>query len=234
VKQFGRAPRVLAADRGMSSAANERLAKEAGIKHVALPHVGKASAERRAEEKGRRFREAYKFRAGIEGRIHALRRDYGLKRSRYHGERGMGRWVGWGVVAHNLSKIAEAGSGRSGGGAEGGIGPTRPGIRGRSATLTAPMAYISHRKLVLPPCQGPSGRTSDRGKVSVTGFGDGSYRRKKGRVADGIRTRDIQIHNPTFPIARIAKRSLVIIILRQIDCHCNPSQSGSISAVSWK
>ncbi len=111
-KQFGRAPRLLAADRGMSSAANERLAKEAGIKDVALPHVGKASPDRRAEEKARRFREAYKFRAGIEGRIHVLRRDYGLKRSRYHGERGMGRWVGWGVVAHNLSKVAEAGSGR--------------------------------------------------------------------------------------------------------------------------
>lgn len=111
-KQFGRAPRVLAADRGISSPANERLAKEAGVKHVALPHVGKAPPERRAEEKGPRFREAYKFRAGIEGRIHVLRRDYGLKRSRYHGERGMGRWVGWGVVAHNLSKISEAGPGR--------------------------------------------------------------------------------------------------------------------------
>jgi transposase, IS5 family len=112
VKRFGRPPRVLAADRGMSSASNERLAKRAGIKHVALPRVGKASAERRAEEKGRRFREAYKFRAGIEGRIHVLRRDHGLKRSRYHGERGMGRWVGWGIVAHNLSRVAEAGSGR--------------------------------------------------------------------------------------------------------------------------
>jgi IS5 family transposase len=111
-KQFGRSPRVLAADRGMSSAANERLAKEAGIKHVALPHVGKAPPDRRAEEKGSRFKGACKFRAGIEGRIHVLRRDYGLKRSRYHGERGMGRWVGWGVVAHNLSRVAEAGSGR--------------------------------------------------------------------------------------------------------------------------
>ena len=79
---------------------------------MALPHVGKASAERRAEEKGHRFRETYKFRAGIEGRIHVLRRDYGLKRGRYHGERGMGCWVGWGVVAHNLSKVAEAGTGR--------------------------------------------------------------------------------------------------------------------------
>ena len=107
-KQFGRAPRLLAADRGMSSAENERLAKEAGVKHVALPHVGKAPPGRRAEERGHRFKNAYKFRAGIEGRIHALRRDFGLKRSRYHGERGIGRWVGWGVLAHNLSQVAGA------------------------------------------------------------------------------------------------------------------------------
>jgi IS5 family transposase len=105
-RQFGRAPRLLAADRGMSSAENERLAGEAGVKRVALPHVGKAPPGRRAEEKGRRFREGYRFRAGIEGRIHALKRDYGLKRGRYRGERGFGRWVGWGVVAHNLSRVA--------------------------------------------------------------------------------------------------------------------------------
>jgi transposase, IS5 family len=110
--RFGRAPRLLAADRGMASAENERLAKEAGVKEVALPHVGKAPPGRRAHEKGPRFRRGYRFRAGIEGRIHALRRDYGLKRSRYHGERGMGRWVGWGVLAYNLSKVAEAGAGR--------------------------------------------------------------------------------------------------------------------------
>ena len=111
-RHFGRAPALLAADRGMSSAANEALAREAGVKQVALPHVGKASAERRALEKGRGFRRAYRFRAGIEGRIHALRRDRGLKRSRYHGERGMGRWVGWGIVTHNLAKVAEAGAAR--------------------------------------------------------------------------------------------------------------------------
>src|SRR6185437_14793288 len=95
-RQFGRPPDLLAADRGMASAENERLAQEAGVKHVALPHVGKASPGRRAEERGRRFRAGYRFRAGIEGRIHALKRDYGLRRCRYHGERGFGRWVGWG------------------------------------------------------------------------------------------------------------------------------------------
>jgi IS5 family transposase len=107
-RKFGRAPRLLAADRGMASAENERLAKQAGVKHVALPHVGKAPEIRRAEEKGRRFRDGYRFRAGIEGRIHALKRDYGLRRCRYRGERGFGRWVGWGVLTHNLAKVAEA------------------------------------------------------------------------------------------------------------------------------
>jgi IS5 family transposase len=110
-RQFGRPPGLLAADRGMASAENERLAKEAGVKRVALPHVGKAPPERRAEEKGRRFRAGYRFRAGIEGRIHALKRDYGLKRCRYHGERGFGRWVGWGILAHNLAKVAGAARG---------------------------------------------------------------------------------------------------------------------------
>jgi transposase, IS5 family len=82
------------------------------VKHVALPHVGKAPPGRRAEERGSRFKRGYRFRAGIEGRIHVLRRDYGLKRCRYHGARGMGRWVGWGILAHNLARVAEAGSGR--------------------------------------------------------------------------------------------------------------------------
>jgi IS5 family transposase len=115
-RHFGRAPDLLAADRGMASAANERLAKAAGVKQVALPHVGKASPQRKALEQGRRFRRGYRFRAGIEGRIHVLRRDRGLKRCRYHGEEGMARWVGWGIVTHNLTKIAakgaEAGSAR--------------------------------------------------------------------------------------------------------------------------
>jgi transposase, IS5 family len=111
-RHFGRAPGLLAADRGMASTANERLAKEAGVEEVALPRVGKASAERKELERGRRFRRGYRFRAGIEGRIHSLRRDFGLKRCRYHGEGGMGRWVGWGIVTHNLVKIAEAGAAR--------------------------------------------------------------------------------------------------------------------------
>ena len=35
-----------------------------------------------------------------------MQRDYGLDRCREHGEAGMGRWVGWGIVTHNLAQIA--------------------------------------------------------------------------------------------------------------------------------
>ena len=61
-RHFGRAPDLLAADRGMASAANERLAREAGVKQIALPKVGRASPERRRQEKARWFRRGYRFR----------------------------------------------------------------------------------------------------------------------------------------------------------------------------
>ena len=77
-----------------------------------MPSVGRASPERQPKEKAGGFRRGYRFRAGIEGRIQVLRRDFGLKRCRDQGERGMGRWVGWGIVTHNLTKIAEAGARR--------------------------------------------------------------------------------------------------------------------------
>ncbi len=104
-RQFSRPPDLLAADRGMASAENERLAEQAGVKHVALPHAGEAAPERRAEERGHRLPEVYRFQAGIEGRIHALKQDYGLRRCRYRGEDGFGRWVGWGIVTHNLARV---------------------------------------------------------------------------------------------------------------------------------
>ena len=42
-----------------------------------------------------------------EGRISALKRRHGLDRCRYHGDNGMERWVGWGVIAHDLRVIAQ-------------------------------------------------------------------------------------------------------------------------------
>jgi IS5 family transposase len=106
-ERFGKAPELLTADRGVSSPDNERLAKEAGVKRVVIPYAGKAPPERLAQERERWFRRGYRFRAGIEGRISVLKRRYGLGRCPEHGEDGLGRWVGWGVMTANLVRIAQ-------------------------------------------------------------------------------------------------------------------------------
>jgi IS5 family transposase len=105
-ERFGKAPELLAGDRGVSSPTNERLAKEAGVKRVVLPWVGKSKPERVKEERQRWFVRGYRFRAGIEGRISVLKRRFGLSRCHDHGEAGMERWVGWGIVVSNLRQIA--------------------------------------------------------------------------------------------------------------------------------
>jgi transposase, IS5 family len=105
-ERFGRAPHLLAADRGLYSAENERLAQEAGVKRVALPKSGKLSEKRKRHEKQRWFRRGFRFRAGIEGRISVLNRAFGLTLCLDHGEEGMERWVGWGILTHNLRQTA--------------------------------------------------------------------------------------------------------------------------------
>jgi len=105
---FGRAPTLVTADRGVHSPDNERLAGAAGVRHLVIPAWGKATAEQRAREKERAWRQRYQWRAGIEGRISSLRRDYGLRRCADHGPDGMERRVGWGVIGSNLRHIGQA------------------------------------------------------------------------------------------------------------------------------
>lgn len=105
-EHFRRAPQLLAADRGLYSAENERLAHQAGVKRVVLPKSGRLSHEREQHEKQRWFKRGFRFRAGIEGRISVLGRTFGLDVCLDHGEEGMGRWVGWGILTHNLRQIS--------------------------------------------------------------------------------------------------------------------------------
>ena len=105
-ERFGRPPDLVAGDRGLYSPENEERARERGVKRIVLPRAGRASRERQQHERQRWFRRGFRFRAGAEGRIHVLKRDYGLARCRDHGEEGFGRWVGWGVLTHNLAQIA--------------------------------------------------------------------------------------------------------------------------------
>jgi IS5 family transposase len=112
-QRFGRPPRLVAADRGVFSRDNEVRAKRAGVRHVAIPATGRVPPERRAEERQRWFRRGFRFRAGIEGRISVLQRVYGLDRCPDHGEDGLARWVGWGIVTANLERIARTLAGRA-------------------------------------------------------------------------------------------------------------------------
>ena len=106
-QRFGRPPNLVTGDRGVFSTENEALARQLKIQHIVLPKTGRVSKERQAYERQRWFRRGFRFRAGIEGRIRVLKRDYGLDRCRNHGDDGMERWVGWGIVTANLAKIAE-------------------------------------------------------------------------------------------------------------------------------
>lgn len=108
VKQFGRPPTQASADRALYSPDNEAYAKKLGVKRVILPKPGYKSAERRAHEHQPWFKRGRRFHAGIEGRISVLVRKHDLGRCLDHGEDGFGRWVGWGVIAGNLSVMGTA------------------------------------------------------------------------------------------------------------------------------
>jgi IS5 family transposase len=99
---FGRPPDQASGDRGLYSPANETLAKDMGIRRVILPKPGYRSAQRKQHEHQPWFRRGRRYHVGIEGRISVLKRRYGLDRCRNHGEDGFERWVGWGLMAHNL------------------------------------------------------------------------------------------------------------------------------------
>jgi IS5 family transposase len=105
---FKHPPNLVTGDRGVHSPETEATLTTAGVKRVAIPAAGKLSEERKALEHTRMWKRGYRWRAGIEGRIASLRRDYGWRKSAYHGECGMERWLGLGVIASNLRHIAQA------------------------------------------------------------------------------------------------------------------------------
>jgi transposase, IS5 family len=104
-RQLGCIPRVVAADAGFFSAANENAAEKLGVKRVSVPSHSTKSEQRKKRQKTRWFKKAQKWRTGCEGRISVLKRRHGLNRCRYKGSAGIQRWVGLGVIADNLINI---------------------------------------------------------------------------------------------------------------------------------
>jgi IS5 family transposase len=103
---FAQPPDQASADRGVYSPDNEARAKKMGVRRVILPKPGYRAAQRKEHERQRWFQRGRRYHHGIEGRISVLKRGYGLDKCLYHGEEGFERWVGWGIIAHDLFKIA--------------------------------------------------------------------------------------------------------------------------------
>lgn len=107
-QQFGRVPWQASADRGVFSPANEAYAAKLGVKRVILPARGRKSVARRLYERQPWFRRGRRWHAGVEGRISVIKRKHGLDRCRNRGQHGFHCWVGWGVLANNLTMIGRA------------------------------------------------------------------------------------------------------------------------------
>ena len=88
---FDHPPGTVAGDRGVHSPETEAKLTAAGVKRVAIPASGKLSQERQALEHTRPWRRGYRWR-----------------KSTYHGQDGMERWLGLGIIASNLRHIAQA------------------------------------------------------------------------------------------------------------------------------
>lgn len=105
--RFGAAPRLLASDRGFDSKDNIEACKQAGVVVESIPQRGgQKTPEREAYEKSRAFKQAQRFRAGVEGRISVLFRGRGMKRCLAHGLERFEVFVGVAVLANNLLVLA--------------------------------------------------------------------------------------------------------------------------------
>ena len=103
---FGQVPKAVTADRGYGEASVEAELLSMGVRHVAIPRKGRPGAPRRQVESAPPFRKLVKWRTGSEGRIAHLKRSCGWERTVLDGIDGARTWCGWGVLAHNTTKIA--------------------------------------------------------------------------------------------------------------------------------
>ncbi len=105
---FEHPPYPVTGDRDVHSADTEKKAESGGGQASSDPISRQGVEERQVLERRRNWKRGYRWRAGIEGRIASLRRDFCWRRSRYHVQDGMERWLGLGMIASNLRRIARA------------------------------------------------------------------------------------------------------------------------------
>jgi len=105
-QRLGRTPERVAADRGYGEASVDNELEELGVQTVVIPRKGRPGKARQDLEHSPEFRDLVKWRTGCEGRISHLKRRYGWDRSLVTGRERTATWCGYGVLAHNLVKVA--------------------------------------------------------------------------------------------------------------------------------
>ena len=93
------------ADRSYGNEVGDQALGRCGISDSVIPRAGRAAPIQHT----RGWRRRYRFRAGAEGRISALKRGRGWTRSRLKGYAGARIWTGLGVFTHNLDRMAALG-----------------------------------------------------------------------------------------------------------------------------
>ena len=106
----GVVPDAVTADRGYGQSSVDTELEALGVDMVAVLRKGKVSARRHAIETSPTFVELVKWRTGSEGRIATLKRQHGWNRTGLAGLERTQVWCGWGVLSHNLTKIAALGN----------------------------------------------------------------------------------------------------------------------------
>jgi transposase, IS5 family len=89
------------ADRGFGTSVGDHALHELKVKRPVIPRSGRAAPI----EATRGWRQRYRFRNGLEGRISQLKRK-GLRRTRLRGLPGAQTWIGGITLAHNLQRMA--------------------------------------------------------------------------------------------------------------------------------
>jgi IS5 family transposase len=103
---FGQAPEKLTADRRYFSSDNERIAREKGVRQVALPKPGRLNELRKSLQNAPWFKKLLRWRAGVEGNLSTLLRSFGLKRCLWKGWESFKAYVGLSVITYNLRLLA--------------------------------------------------------------------------------------------------------------------------------
>jgi IS5 family transposase len=103
---LGRMPAKATADRGYGEASVDAELGRLGVKTVVIPRKGRVTGERQKLQISKRFVKLVKWRTGSEGRISHLKHAWGWNRTLIDGVDGCRTWCGWGVLAHNATKIS--------------------------------------------------------------------------------------------------------------------------------